>query len=227
MKVQQLGHVVLKVRERGRSERFYTEVLGLQIAARRDAPPMTFFTLGNHHDFAIVALGDTPDPPANSPVCTMSPSRLATRSMIFAGPRRTSTRSASRLTRSRITRWRRASTSMTRTATRSRYTPIPPMSGAPIRKRLRASPRLPSSTASAEWTHATFWRVSALQGEPFDQLGRETPPAAVGQCWAGQANQALGPVAQGVSGTSGPVPVGEDIESLRTAILRSMPRHHS
>ena len=29
---------------------------------------MTFFTLGNHHDFAIVALGaDTPDSPANSP----------------------------------------------------------------------------------------------------------------------------------------------------------------
>ena len=71
---------------------------------------------------------------------------------------------------------------------------------------------------------------SALQGEPFDQgnqVGREAPPTAVGQCWAGQANQALGPVAQGVSGTSGPVPVGEDIESLRTAILRSMPRHHS
>jgi len=68
VKVQQLGHVVLKVRERERSERFYTEVLGLRIAARRDTPPMTFFTLGNHHDFAIVALGaDTPDPPANSP----------------------------------------------------------------------------------------------------------------------------------------------------------------
>jgi catechol 2,3-dioxygenase-like lactoylglutathione lyase family enzyme len=45
VKVQQLGHVVLKVRERERSERFYTEVLGLQIAARRDTPPMTFFTL--------------------------------------------------------------------------------------------------------------------------------------------------------------------------------------
>jgi catechol 2,3-dioxygenase len=68
VKVQRLGHVVLKVRERERSERFYTEVLGLQIAARRDTPPMTFFTLGNHHDFAIVALGaDTPDSPANSP----------------------------------------------------------------------------------------------------------------------------------------------------------------
>jgi catechol 2,3-dioxygenase len=29
---------------------------------------MTFFTLGNHHDFAIVALGPgTPDSPADSP----------------------------------------------------------------------------------------------------------------------------------------------------------------
>ena len=68
MKVEQLGHVVLKVRERGRSERFCTEVLGLRIAARRDTPPMTFFTLGNHHDFAIVALGaGAPDAPADSP----------------------------------------------------------------------------------------------------------------------------------------------------------------
>jgi catechol 2,3-dioxygenase len=68
VKVQQLGHVVLKVRDRDRSERFYTEVLGLPIAARMDAPPMTFFTLGNHHDFAIVAVGpDGPDAPTNSP----------------------------------------------------------------------------------------------------------------------------------------------------------------
>jgi catechol 2,3-dioxygenase len=68
VKVRQLGHVVLKVRERERSERFYAEVLGLQIAARRDTPPMTFFTLGNHHDFAIVALGTgAPDSPADSP----------------------------------------------------------------------------------------------------------------------------------------------------------------
>ena len=33
MKVQQLGHVVLKVRDRDRSERFYTEVLGLAVVA--------------------------------------------------------------------------------------------------------------------------------------------------------------------------------------------------
>jgi catechol 2,3-dioxygenase len=68
MKVQQLGHVVLKVRDRERSERFYTEVLGLRVAARMDAPPMTFFTLGNHHDFAIMAVGpDGPASAANSP----------------------------------------------------------------------------------------------------------------------------------------------------------------
>ena len=68
MDIQQLGHVVLKVRDRSRSERFYSEVLGLKIAARMDTPPMTFFTLGNHHDFAIVAVGtDGPDAAQNSP----------------------------------------------------------------------------------------------------------------------------------------------------------------
>ncbi len=68
MRVQQLGHVVLKVRDRDRSERFYTEVLGMPVAARMDAPPMTFFTLGNHHDFAIVEVGsDGADAAGNSP----------------------------------------------------------------------------------------------------------------------------------------------------------------
>jgi catechol 2,3-dioxygenase len=65
VEIQQLGHVVLKVRDRDRSERFYEEVLGLPIAAR--TPAMTFFTLGNHHDFAIVAVGDGPDAAPNSP----------------------------------------------------------------------------------------------------------------------------------------------------------------
>jgi hypothetical protein len=34
--------------------------------------------------------------------------------------------------------------------------------------------------------------VSALQGEPFDQgnqVGQEGPSAAVGSCWAGQADR--------------------------------------
>ena len=68
MEVRQLGHVVLKVRDRERSERFYTEVLGLPVAARLDEPAMTFFTLGNHHDLAIVEVGsDGPAEAANSP----------------------------------------------------------------------------------------------------------------------------------------------------------------
>ena len=39
MEVQQLGHVVLKVRDMDRSERFYTEVLGLPVAARLTRHP--------------------------------------------------------------------------------------------------------------------------------------------------------------------------------------------
>src|SRR6516165_6757500 len=68
MKVQQLGHVVIKVRDRDRAERFYGDVLGLPIVARRDDPPLTFFSLGNHHDFAILAVGDGgPDAATNAP----------------------------------------------------------------------------------------------------------------------------------------------------------------
>ena len=68
MKVQELGHVVLKVRDRDRSERFYTEVLGLPVAARMDEYRMTFVTLGNHPDFAIIEVGtDGPDAERTSP----------------------------------------------------------------------------------------------------------------------------------------------------------------
>jgi len=68
MEIQQLGHVVLKVRELERSERFYTKVLGLAVAARMDAPPMTFFTLGNHHDFAVMQRGDAAPAQGDLPV---------------------------------------------------------------------------------------------------------------------------------------------------------------
>jgi catechol 2,3-dioxygenase len=68
VRVEKLGHVVLKVRNRERAERFYAGVLGLPVAARMEKPPMTFFTLGNHHDFAIVDVGaDGPDAPPDSP----------------------------------------------------------------------------------------------------------------------------------------------------------------
>jgi catechol 2,3-dioxygenase len=68
MKIQELGHVVIKVRDRTRAEAFYEGLLGLTVVARRDEPPMTFFSLGNHHDFAILAVGDGgPDPAPNGP----------------------------------------------------------------------------------------------------------------------------------------------------------------
>ncbi len=63
MKIQSLGHVVIKVRNRERAEKFYNEILGLPIVARLDPSggvpeSMTFFSLGNHHDFAVMEVGD-------------------------------------------------------------------------------------------------------------------------------------------------------------------------
>jgi catechol 2,3-dioxygenase len=67
MKIRELGHVVLQVRDRERSERFYNGLLGLPIAARYESL-MTFFTLGNHHDFAVMEVGqDAPDAQPTSP----------------------------------------------------------------------------------------------------------------------------------------------------------------
>ena len=56
MKIKELGHVVLRVTDRERAERFYGGVLGLPLCARfdEDGLKMAFFTLGNHHDFAVM-----------------------------------------------------------------------------------------------------------------------------------------------------------------------------
>ncbi|MEE9180535.1 MAG: VOC family protein [Vicinamibacteria bacterium] len=73
MKIESLGHVVIKVRDQARSEKFYNGILGLPIVARLtpDQPPglcMTFFSLGNHHDFATCEVGaDAQAAPAKSP----------------------------------------------------------------------------------------------------------------------------------------------------------------
>lgn len=68
MRVQSLGHVVLKVRDLQRSEAFYSGVLDIPVISRISDPVrMTFFTLGNHHDFAIIEVGEdapSPDPRA-------------------------------------------------------------------------------------------------------------------------------------------------------------------
>ena len=63
MKIKSLGHVVLRVTDRERAERFYNGVLGLPICARFDqgGMKMAFFTLGNHHDFAVMEVKDETD----------------------------------------------------------------------------------------------------------------------------------------------------------------------
>jgi catechol 2,3-dioxygenase-like lactoylglutathione lyase family enzyme len=53
VEVQALGHVVVKVRDRRRSEDFYSSLLGMRIISRISNPPMTFFSVGGegpHHD---------------------------------------------------------------------------------------------------------------------------------------------------------------------------------
>ncbi len=56
MKIKSLGHVVVRVSDRERAERFYGDVLGLPLCARFDenGMKMAFFSLGNHHDFAVM-----------------------------------------------------------------------------------------------------------------------------------------------------------------------------
>jgi catechol 2,3-dioxygenase len=65
MRVRSLGHVVLKVRDIKRSEAFYRDTLGIEVVGRISSPvQMTFFTLGHHHDLALMEL-ETPAPMAD------------------------------------------------------------------------------------------------------------------------------------------------------------------
>ncbi|MBI2154468.1 MAG: VOC family protein [Candidatus Rokubacteria bacterium] len=64
MKIQGVGHVVLKVRDLERAAKFYRDVLGLKEVARF-ADRMVFFSAGtNHHDIAVLKV--EPDAPGPS-----------------------------------------------------------------------------------------------------------------------------------------------------------------
>jgi len=66
MQIQSLGHAVLKVRNLERSEQFYNGVLGMPVINRTDR--MTFFSFGNHHDFAIAEVGEAASQPEHNAV---------------------------------------------------------------------------------------------------------------------------------------------------------------
>jgi catechol-2,3-dioxygenase len=53
VRVERVGHVVLQVRDRQASERFYVETLGMEVALRTDR--MTFLrgSGDNHHDLGL------------------------------------------------------------------------------------------------------------------------------------------------------------------------------
>lgn len=68
MRVSKLGHAVLKVRSLARSVPFYREVLGLTEVARHGGR-MVFFSCGeNHHDLALLEIGDDAPPPVDRQV---------------------------------------------------------------------------------------------------------------------------------------------------------------
>ena len=70
MKVQALGHVVLKVRDLNRSVPFYANVLGLKEVGRYDKEfKLVFFSIaGNHHDLALFETNsEAPAAPEHSP----------------------------------------------------------------------------------------------------------------------------------------------------------------
>jgi len=56
MEIKSLGHVVIRVSDLVRAEAFYRGTLGLPVCARynKDGLNAVFFTLGDHHDFAIL-----------------------------------------------------------------------------------------------------------------------------------------------------------------------------
>ncbi len=68
MQIKALGHVVLKVRNLERSVQFYRDVLGMKEVARLRTT-MVFFTLGkNHHDLALLQIGEMASSPSETGV---------------------------------------------------------------------------------------------------------------------------------------------------------------
>ena len=70
MKISRLGHVIIKVRDVKRAEDFYNRLLGIPIQARSSSGKLTFFTLGQHHDFGVMEVGAEAPTPASDAIGT-------------------------------------------------------------------------------------------------------------------------------------------------------------
>ena len=121
MRVQELGHVVVKVRDAQRAEHFYGKTLGIPVAGRTAHPlPMVFFTLGHHHDFAVMELGQNgPSPDRTPPASPTSPSKSVTPSTSSTPPNASSKPPASSSCSSCTTPTPKGCTCTTPTGTKS------------------------------------------------------------------------------------------------------------
>jgi len=68
IRIETVGHVVLKVRDLERSTRFYRDVLGLREVGRLSDRMVFFSAGGNHHDLAILGVGEGAPSPARDAV---------------------------------------------------------------------------------------------------------------------------------------------------------------
>lgn len=69
IRIQRVGHVVLKVRSLERSVPFYRDVLGLKEVARLGGRMVFFSATGeNHHDLALLEVGEAAPRPAREAV---------------------------------------------------------------------------------------------------------------------------------------------------------------
>ena len=64
MKIEGLGHVVIKVSNLAKAEAFHGGILEMPLVARTDEGNMSFFSLDNYHDFALMAIGDDAEHPS-------------------------------------------------------------------------------------------------------------------------------------------------------------------
>ena len=68
IRARKLGHVVLKVRDAGKSRDFYTRALGLQVAHEDLRRGAVFLSFGKeHHELALFQLATGEAPEATQP----------------------------------------------------------------------------------------------------------------------------------------------------------------